>query len=52
LYDMHGRSVTLPAPTYQEGLVEIDCSYLSGGIYFIHVYMNEEISVHKVIKLE
>lgn len=49
LYDVSGRIVKLPAPPYQEGLVEMDCGNLPKGLYFVHVYMDDQVKVMKVV---
>jgi len=49
LYDISGRRLDYPLTPEKGELVEMDWRYLTKGLYFIHVYMGEEIVVRKVI---
>lgn len=50
LYDVSGRIFkSLSEPLHEGMSVTMDYSYLHSGIYFVHVYMEEQIAVRKVV---
>ncbi|MDP3441354.1 MAG: T9SS type A sorting domain-containing protein, partial [Ignavibacteria bacterium] len=48
LYDVSGRQIP-PSPPFVKGaLVEMNCGHLPKGLYFVHVYMDDQVKVMKM----